>query len=485
MICLSLFAEEYHLAQRVLERYTNSIGIVELRLDSADQDLLERALAIINRPLIFTCRPPSHGGRFSGTEAGRMTFLRRILRYRPLYVDVEKGTLAEGLLKENPKQPFILSFHDVEKTPDNLANIASSLKAGNPAMIKLAIKVKYWKDNLRILELADSLQSQGGDFTLFGTGEKGIYSRVLAPSHGSFLTYCTAMGITPTGEGQFDIEQAVDLYRLNKISASWKVYGIAGNPVKHSLSPEFHNKLFKRYGSQSVYLPFKVEDFEEFYEFALAAGIQGLSVTAPHKITSAALSEPGEERVKISGAANTLIRRGSKFVAYNTDGPAFLNVLESEVGRIDGRTVTIIGLGGAARSIAYELVGASAEVILCGRDTEKGKDLAKLLNCRFSCAPEDLASADVVINAISIARDNADTDGFLRKYIPVGAVAIDLNYYPPETYFLKEASLRGCRTINGLEMFRRQAALQFQLWTGIRPDDDAINEVLFHSSLEI
>jgi 3-dehydroquinate dehydratase/shikimate dehydrogenase len=480
LICLAVFAEEYRLALKALERFGEHVELVELRLDTADGATIETAVASLLRPLILSCRAASHGGRFKGTEAERLALLRASARFRPLYIDVELGTVAEELFWEVAEQPFILSFHDPNGTPQNLSRIARALIAKKPALAKIVPRVTKWQENFQVLELAKELRKEGQRFICFGAGQTGLYSRALAPAYGSSITYCTAEGATPTGPGQFKVSQAIELFRLHKITDGWRVYGIVGNPIAHSFSPAFHNSLFTRYDIDAIYLPFPAEDFGSFFEFASRAELAGLSVTSPFKLDAADVAERGDETSKATDSVNTLVRSKHGYRAYNTDGAAFLEMFLRYGHKITGMRILILGSGGAARSLAYPLTRAGAQVTICSRNIDSGLVIAEQTGCRFSCDPVDLAAADVVVNTTTITKPDEDTEGFLRRNYPVGALAVDLHYDPPETFFLKEAGMRGCRTINGLEMFIRQAILQFKLWTGIEPTlDEAKNIPLF------
>ncbi len=469
MICLSIFADEYDAALPTLERLGEAVEIVELRLDAADRETIIRAAEAVRRPLILTCRHAEQGGLFSGGEDERLQLLRFAASLRPRFVDVEAGTAAESLFDEFPKQQFILSLHETHGIRNSIEKIAVKLAARPQAIVKIVPSATSWMDNLEILAAAKSLRSCDSRFICFGSGEKGLYSRALASSRGSYITYCSTEGCTPTAKGQFTVDQALNIYRIPQIGRNWKVYGVVGDPVAHSLSPAFHNDLFARRGIEAVYLPFRAAKFEPFFKFVSAAGIEGLSVTAPHKLAAARCSEPGDETTRVTCCANTLVGQGSGYRAYNTDGLAFVGMLKKYFKTAVGLSVSIIGLGGAARAIAFELIRAGAKVSLCGRNGTKGRELAAVLGCAFAFSPGDIAGSDIVVNATTVARPEDDPDGFLERLIPSRGIAIDLHYDPPEPYFLSEAALRGCRTLSGFDMFRRQAALQFERWTGTEP----------------
>lgn len=488
MICLSVFAEDYQLASAAIDRYGKAVSIAEIRLDRADIETAEKAISAIPRPLVLTCRPEGQGGFYSGTESQRLEFLRTVIRYRPLYIDVEMATASEQLITDYPDQPFILSYHDGAGTPSGLRKIAAAAAARNAAVIKIVTRAERCEDNLAVLEISELLKEKGQTYILFCMGELGIYSRAVAGAYGSIITYCSPDEAEPTGAGQFRLSDAIEMYQPHKIKKNWSVYGIVGNPVGHSLSPKLHNRLFADRNIKAIYLPFKVEDFAEFIKFADKAGIVGLSVTSPHKTAAASFAVPRDVVVRMAAAANTLKREENKtdqdmrYEAYNTDGPAFIETLQRQVGELKGKRITVAGIGGAARAIAYSLIREGAELTITARKKTEARELALALGCRSGFGSEAVVGADVAVNATSIASAAEDRNGFLSRLIPYGAVALDLNYTPPEPYFLKEAALRGCRTINGLDMFLRQAALQFEIWTGTEPQLEEMQRAIYETT---
>jgi shikimate dehydrogenase len=263
------------------------------------------------------------------------------------------------------------------------------------------------------------------------------------------------------------------------IDAQTKLYGIIGNPVKHSLSPIIHNTAFKRMGLNAAYLSFEVEHLEEAIRGIRGLGIRGVSVTIPFKTQVIPFLEEVEAVAEKIKAVNTIVNKGGRLVGYNTDWRGALEALEEEVD-LKGKKVLLLGAGGAARAIGFGLKEKGSQVIISNRSPDKANELAKDLGFVY----QPLLSIkepkiEVIINATSVGMCPQNAESPLpKKFLKEGMVVMDIVYQPLKTKLLQEAEERGCRTIDGLEMLARQGIAQLEIWTGRRPEINQIKEDL-------
>ncbi|NWF91662.1 MAG: shikimate dehydrogenase [Syntrophaceae bacterium] len=264
------------------------------------------------------------------------------------------------------------------------------------------------------------------------------------------------------------------------IDARTELYGIIGNPVRHSLSPLFHNRAFRRMGLNALYLAFEVRDLQEALTGIRALGIRGVSVTIPFKTQAVQFLDEVEEVAAKIRAVNTILNRGGMMIGYNTDWHGAIEALEERVD-LRGKRVLLLGAGGAGRAIGFGLREKGAQVIIANRSAEKADELAEELG--FVSQPWSSISKlepDVIINATSIGMYPYDTESPLPKEIlREGMTVMDIVYRPLRTRLLRDAEERGCLTIDGLEMLARQGAGQLEIWTGKRPDLGKIKEDLY------
>ena len=496
--------------------------LVEFRIDqfTQDPDAVNRLIECSPLPCLVTCRPVWEGGHFDGDEQTRIDLIERIGQGvgQPAYVDVElaayqrseKLRQAVGKIVDHPGQVrptgtgLILSSHDFECRPVDLyQRIEAMAAAAACRVIKVAWRARSVRDNLEAFEII--LQRHKPTIALC-MGEAGLASRVLARKFGALLTFAS---VEPggTAPGQPSLRDLKSLYRWDAINAETRVYGVIGHPVSHSMSPAIHNAGFEPSGHNGVYLPMPIPAEYEHFKATMVTWLElealhfrGASVTIPHKENlirfvrdSGGEVEPLADRI---GAANTLSVRdgadGPRLYACNTDYGAALDAVCEALGSrredLAGRRVAVIGAGGAARAIVAGFAHYGATVVIYNRTIEKAEALA----ARFSDDARIVAArleklcdscCQIYINCTPIGM-HPDTDAS-----PMGpnrpskgwggdTVVFDTVYNPSETRLLREARADGCRTISGTEMFVRQAAAQFELWTGREAPMDVFHRIL-------
>ena len=257
--------------------------------------------------------------------------------------------------------------------------------------------------------------------------------------------------------------------------------GIIGWPVTHSLSPMLHGYWLKEYGvdGEMLRLPAEPEKFVSEIERVRALGFAGVNVTVPHKEAAFALADTREHAAIEAGAANLLIfRKGGGIEAHNTDTVGLVRSLAPKV-FLTGKTVVLLGAGGAARGavLALHQLGAS-EIHVLNRHFEKAERLTEALQPILKCRlipgglekwPEVAGAAALLVNATSAGMvGNAPLDIDLA-FLAAGAAVCDIVYNPLETELLKKAAARGHKTIDGLDMLMHQAVPSFEAFFGITP----------------
>jgi len=258
------------------------------------------------------------------------------------------------------------------------------------------------------------------------------------------------------------------------ITATTRVAGVIGSPVRHSLSPVIHNAAFAAAGLDWVYTAFEVVPGGGAAALAAmrALGIAGLSVTMPHKEDVAAAVDVLDPASAALRTVNTVVLQpDGRLAGYSTDGPGFIASLRAADVEPSGMRVVVVGAGAAARSVIDALRRAEADQITVVNRSADRAAVAAALAGRHGRVGEitDIPAADLVVNATSIGMGSTETPfdtGLLRR----GQVVADLVYHPLHTALLVAAGDVGARAVDGLGMLVHQAVLQQELWTGRRPD---------------
>ncbi|MDD4168674.1 MAG: shikimate dehydrogenase [Desulfotomaculaceae bacterium] len=288
----------------------------------------------------------------------------------------------------------------------------------------------------------------------------------------------------------------------NRISGRTRVCGIFGYPVEHSFSPAMHNAAFSALGLNFVYVPFLVEpdNLSAAVEAVKTLGLTGVNVTIPHKQAVLPLLDETTEAAAVIGAVNTIVNQSGRLLGDNTDGKGFLRALEEKTGFTPtGKTILILGAGGAARAVAVQLALAGVKkVFLTNRSRERAELLAALLADKTTAVVEVvswpggkknqrlvemLRGIELVVQTTPIGMypDEGSAlslpDGIFRP----GQIVCDLIYNPVETLFLKNARRAGATAINGLGMLLYQGVLAFELWTGVAAPVGVMRQALADS----
>jgi 3-dehydroquinate dehydratase/shikimate dehydrogenase len=433
--------------------------LVELRLDGVSNLDIAGALEGRRLPVIMTCRPTWEGGRFDGAEEERHRLLARAQALGAEYIDVEWQAGFFDLVGRRGGEGVIVSLHDFTGVPRDLEDRVRAMRQTGAEVIKVAVQARRLCDTLPLLDVA-----AGSRAVVLGMGPAGLPTRVLAARFGSAWTYA---GDRPD-LGQESPERMLQEYRFHAVSPATALYGLAGSPVAHSVSPAMHNAGFRSAGIDAVYLPLECADAHDFLEFARALSMEGASVTAPFKrdlYDRADEVDPVSRRV---GALNTLRRDGGRFVGCNTDVAGFLAPLEGRAALGELRAA-IVGTGGAARAVAVALASEGARIVVYGRDGRKAAEVARIGAGEARELPVRPGSWDMLVNTTPIGTYPAVQDSPMTGQPLDGRLVYDLVYNPAITRLLRDARASGCDTIGGLDMLVAQALLQFQWWTGHRP----------------
>ncbi len=437
--------------------------LVELRLDTVLDLDLDGALADRTCPVIVTCRPVRDGGHFTGSEEERHRILHRALGLGADWVDLEWRRGFETLIKERQGRNIVLSLHDFDGTPDDLGNRYQAMRATGAEVVKLAVRSRSAGDVVRLLRLGQA--HRGERQVLIGMGPTGVPTRLLPARFGSCWTYA-GEGVAP---GQVCVAEMVRRYRFKQTSAATAVYGVAGAPIAHSLSPAMHNAAFEAAGLDAVYVPFEATGSDDLMALADALGVAGLSVTAPFKESMMHHVREVDALGQQVGAVNTVRAEDNGWAGRNTDVPGFLAPLEARC-CAGGVRSTVIGAGGAARAVAVALSSRGDMVTVCARRPERAAVVARLAGGSVGPLPPTSGSWDLLVNTTP----TGTAPGVSETLVPAtalcgGKTVYDLVYNPRRTRLLREAAAAGCVTIGGLDMLVAQAVDQFEWWSGARP----------------
>lgn len=284
------------------------------------------------------------------------------------------------------------------------------------------------------------------------------------------------------------------------ITGHTRLTALLGSPVAHSISPLMHNEAFRLLDLDYTYLCFDVT--EDTLPAAVAGlkacGIRGFNLTMPNKNKIVELLDDLSPAARLIGAVNTVVNDDGHLTGYNTDGVGYMQAVKDAGYDITGKTITVMGAGGAATAIcAQAALDGVKRIHVFARETSRfwsrTQKLVENINSTLPCEAflhenkdltalaQAISESTLLLNATSVGMA-PNTDGTIIEntslYHP-DLIVSDVIYNPRETRFLREAREAGCRTFNGMYMLLYQGAEAFRLWTGQDMPVDKIKEKYF------
>jgi 3-dehydroquinate dehydratase / shikimate dehydrogenase len=429
--------------------------------------------------ILATCRRHQNQGRFNGSIEEQIRVLECAVESGARAVDVEVESAAgnrgrlEGL---RSRATLVISYHNFESTPA-LEAVVRRLAQIPADAYKIVTTARKQSDNYRVLSIAANHPRT--PMILLAMGEVGFPTRVLSPLHAGMYTYAAPNTQEGTAGGQCPARVLRNLYRVEKLTKSARVYGVIADPVRHSLSPAIHNRALQARRIDAVYLPFLVPPptLKDFFGFAQNLPVAGFSVTIPHKQRVMRYLDVVDPLARRIGAVNTVWRKAGKWRGTNTDARGVTIPLGRRL-RLAGASVLVAGNGGAARGAAWALADAGAKLAITGRNPDRVRAFARMCG-GDALTPEQAERGhfDALVHATPLGMFPKVNDCFFRERIP-GEVVLDMVYNPAETVLLRHAAEQGREVIPGSEMFLEQAVAQFELWTGESAPRGAMEKAL-------
>jgi 3-dehydroquinate dehydratase/shikimate dehydrogenase len=436
---------------------------------------------------VATCRCKENGGKFAGSNAAALEILLKAAEAGFQLVDIELESVEK--LPKNTMQKLreagaavILSFHDFKQTGD-LDAVYARMEPFAPDFMKVVPTARSLTDNLKLMHFLERMEDRS-NASLVGIcmGEAGIISRVLGLRAGSAFTFAAASVGDETAPGQIAARTLLETYRIDQVDVATKVYGVAGDPIRSSLSPLMVNTAFRRETVNAVYLALQTKNVEDLFKLAREIPIQGLSVTMPLKESVIPFLERTDPLSAKIGAVNTISRLpDGKFYGFNTDVAGIVGPLERRLSLRNAK-VLVLGAGGAARAAVFGCRNKGAEVWILNRTPETAQKLARQAGAKTMRRDQlTKQSFDVIINATPAGMSGNKTATVLTPEELNARLVFDLVYNPIDTPLLRMARQKGLAVISGVEMFVQQGARQFEIWTGKPAPEEEMLRVVLHS----
>ncbi len=490
----------------VLRAPPDGVDYVELRLDALRDPTPAAVRAVLDLPrtvpVVATCRAAAQGGLFEGEEPNRLELLVTAAQAGADAIDAE-DTVLEDLPDDLPCR-IVASCH-VSRFVPRLEALARRLVAHDTAWAKLAVPA----DSPRHLAALLAIQDEHRDrLAVVPTGRLSEAGRVMAAARGSPLTYGAARLGDPGHRDQPAVEKLHHVHNVSSLPPDTRFYGVAGRPVAHSLSPAFHNTIFRGIAQGARLVPLDVDALCDLMASAEDLRLDGLAVTHPFKHDAVEFAHSVLPGARATSAGNTMVRTPAGWQTRNTDWKAACDLfprllaawlrgrrasvpstewaadLVESCAKAGGKPrtkrtpedpvpkVLLLGAGGAARALAVALFDEEVELAVWSRRLSHARELAARLGDSIPAVavPEPShVPADIIVNATPVGMPGADPgelDSFGAENFREGAVALDLTYGDASSPFREAAAKAGVALLTGEFFFGLQARRQAEVFTG-------------------
>lgn len=480
------------------------VDYLELRLDALGAATPDQARAVLalprSAPVLVTCRAPAQGGLFEGEEDQRLAVLAAAGEAGADLLDIEDTALAD--FPESVPGERLASCHLSRFLP-RLEALGRRVAGRGARFAKLAVPADSPRHLAELLDLQDRL---GPEVAVVPTGRLAEAGRVMAAARGCPLTYGA---LSDEHRGHPDQPLATrlhDSFHIEVLGPTTRFFAVVGRPVSHSLSPAFHNAVFRGLAMPARMVALDVEGLGDVLPHAGTLGLDGLAVTHPLKHEAMTVARAALPGARNAGAANTLVRTPAGWQARNTDWkaacdllPRLLKAWRAHQGpaaewladlldavwrgvpapgsrrkpqREQAPKVLLLGAGGAARAVAVALFEAEVDLAIWSRRLSHARELAGDLSetlPALAVPDPSHVPADLVVNATPVGMagvDPGELGAFSASNFRPGAVCLDLTYGGDDSPLRRAAAEAGAAVVGGEVFFALQARRQAEVFSG-------------------
>lgn len=472
-----------------IDKVPNAVSWLQIRADLIGDIPADWLRAHFEGKLLYTLRSHAAGGKFDRAKSERHQRLIGAARDYDLVELEADADLIPELIDAIPGSKRMIVWRGE-------AGTSSELQAHLYEMTSIA--ARYYCVLPRADKATDGLQPllllkvlKRADVVAYCDGPAGLWSQLLSPNLGSPLIFGNLHEVSPY-TGELRVHQLMNDYGFPALPPVRELYGMVGTRILQSPSPRLHNMAYRLLSHPARFLPFHVEQFEDFWENTVKSGlleslglaVHGLVIVSPYKESVLAVAGARSVMVKTAGASNVFMRKGGIWEADTTDPETIANVRD-----ICPVKAAVIGCGGAGRAVAAALQQTGSDVTLVNRGLRRGEYAVQLLGLPFVPLSEFRANGyDLIVNATPVGKEN-DGFPFIMDSLSGGTMVIDLAYGPRPTPLVSAVLARGGAVIDGYDVLLAQVRKQFQLLTGLEMPAGIGREVVldgnaahFHSS---
>jgi len=484
MICVSINQESRRLALADMLNSARQGGdLLELRLDRFGKapDVGE-LIANKPRPVIFTCRRPSDGGQWDGTEEERLAILRQCIVSKADYVEIELDVADR--IRPFPPSQRVISYTNLRETPPDILEIYDEARTKKADVIKLVTLARTPEEAWPLVQI---LARATVPTVVVGLGKPGLMLAILGKKLAAPWAYAALERGMEAHPGQPTVTDLDEIYRFRDIGKGTRLVGVTGFTEQAQLSAAALNAVFAHERLTVRCLPLAVGDLGVFRKLIDAAKLAAVVVDTEHQAAMADVATELHGASKAAHAIDLLIHKGDAWHGALTASAASLAALSAKLKEKHGgdtpfkdRIVLIAGVNAAAKALAAEVQKAGAGVILASHKKKAGQQAAQELGCRFAGFDAIYTLMHDVLVVCDEERDDPTSHGagIHAGYLRNGMIVMDLTAGATRTELLREAEMRGCFTAQPLDLLISLLEQQARVLAGKPISRDVIAQAI-------
>lgn len=451
-----------------LSRLSDIVELIEVRADLlGDIDAVKNAT---NIPLVYMLRSKDEGGEFDGSAAERRKLLITASTIFD-FVELEgERDLIPELLDVIPKEKRRITWQGTPEDYNSLYQRLQKYLQVPASLYKIVVKANNHGDAIPVMHLLRTTNTK--QLVAYAVGKFAEWTQILAPFLGAPEVPSVVDNLGKLYP-YFSPVQLMNDYDLPYVYPIEQLFGIVGNPVLRSISPNQHNMGYRTLGLPYLYLPFHTHDFPSFMKEimqidAIPLPLKGLTVVAPFKREGYLASKYKVDKNNSAfGVCNGMIRKNKDWQGYSTDASGAIEALNRLSTNWKQKKIAIIGCGGTGRTIAFSLKKMNKNITLVNRTHTKGKEIAADLDLPFIALDKfDPSYFDIIIHATPLGKNQEETP-FKITQLKQDSVVIDHIYTKEETSLVRYCRLCNIKVMDGIEIAGLQIKEQFKFLTGI------------------
>ncbi len=445
-----------------LQYVPSNIDLVEVRADVIGSLALNPIQKKTSKA--FVLKSQYEGGAFKGNQQERNQLLIKAATiYDFVELEGERDLIPE-ILNHIPYEKRRISWEGNFTSEEKVKLQLKKYQNVSAVCYKIVTQTESYQASIIISNLVKN--DATNSVIAFAKGESARFTQVIPAYLGAPEVHCDL-----AGNDLYSSDQLERIYGLPYAYDAEEMYGIVGNPVKNSISPELHNRAYRESNLPFIYVPFTTDDFEDFSEQVilnkeLPIPLKGLTVVSPFKKAGVDFSKNLiNENNDLEEACNGLVLTHKRWEHFSTDAWGALQALKT-IDHWEDKRIAIVGTGGTGQTIAKNLRRQNIGLTLVNRTIEKGEKIARDLQYPFVPLNDfDPSHFDIIIHATPLGKKNGEVPFQLEK-LKNQCLIVD-HVYPKtdKSELVKYCELLNINVIDGKTIAGIQIKKQFETMT--------------------